>query len=137
MSATMVVSDAIQFKDEVTDAINETNFGFVNSLLSHFPIEDGLSVYNDVQEFVQNWLDAEDAEKEESVYTHMQSVYPSDNDYDEVLAKVNKILHEGLNKISGDLLSDIPIPLRPDFAWSIELGYDSDSCGFRWYSKDR
>ena len=137
MAATMVLSDAIQFKDEVTDAINETNFNFVNSLLSHFPIEDGLPVYSDVQEFVQNWLDAEDAEKEESVYIHMQGVYPSDNDYDKVLTKANGILHEGLNKICGDLLSDVPIPLQPNFAWSIELGYESDSRVFRWHSKDR
>ena len=135
MSAEIVISDAIQFKDAVTDAINEDSYDFVNSLVNHFPVEDGLPVYSDVQEFVQNWLNAEDAEKEESVYIHMQGVYPSDDDYDKVLTKANAILNEGLNKVCGDLISDIPIPLQPDFAWSIELGYDSDSRGFRWQSK--
>lgn len=137
MSAKMGLNDAIQFKDEVTDAIDETNFDFVNSLLSHFPIENGLPVYSDVREFVQDWLDAEDAEKEESVYIHMQGVYPSDSDYDEVLTRANKILHEGLNAICGELLSEIPIPLQSDFAWSIDVGFDSDCRGFRWHSKDR
>ena len=74
--------DLLEFKESFSDAFKQREFEMVNSLLCHFPIEDGMSDFDDVTEWLSGFLNKDrDSVRvqywAEKVLQHMSQIYPT------------------------------------------------------------
>lgn len=76
-----LMGDALEFKQVFSDEFRQRDNDMVNSLLNYFPIEAGMPDFDDVTEWLSDWLDKDrDSVRvqcwAERVLLHMSRIYP-------------------------------------------------------------
>ncbi|MXZ44683.1 MAG: hypothetical protein F4Z01_06900 [Gammaproteobacteria bacterium] len=74
------IHDVETMKQQASEAIGDESGEFGKALVDHFPVEDGMPTFSDVDDFVTNWcewgIDDYDDDTVEKVCLIMEFIYP-------------------------------------------------------------
>ena len=76
-----LLGDMIEFKEVFSEEFRQDDNEMVNSLLCHFPIDDGMPNHADIVGWLSSWLDKDEDSIRVQAWTervtlHMQRIYP-------------------------------------------------------------
>ena len=54
-----VVTDVESMQEQLCEVIGDESSEFGKALVDHFPVEDGMPYFSDVQDFTRNWVEDE------------------------------------------------------------------------------